>query len=321
MGKIFKTVELEQAVISEAAEFNAELYAQAKLLEDQWGKAPSAIREQVAAGKGPHKFAPRSESAIEFDISGPHGDIPLRLFKAPSGKPNGVFVYFHGGGFVFGNRSFQDPRMMEIAELANVDVIAVGYRLAPEYAYPKGADDSEAACRWVVEEGARSHGWTHFVVGGDSAGAAFALLSMIRLRSCGLQSKFDAMVLNAGWYDVSQCASIRNSTNRESVPTLRDMEMFAEHYLCEGGDATDPDVSPIYAELSDLPRALLVTGTRDIIIDDTLLLAGRLEMAGNDLEIDVYEGGEHVFQKFPIEMARICNKRIAEYIRLATVSA
>lgn len=96
------------------------------------------------------------------------------------------------------------------------------------------------------------------------------------------------------------------------------MEWFHKNYAPEE-KSSDPDVSPLYADLSGMPPALFSVGTMDPLIDDSLFMYMRWQTAGNRSELAVYPGGIHAFNAFPIELARIANRRIGDFIRAAII--
>jgi acetyl esterase/lipase len=87
----------------------------------------------------------------------------------------------------------------------------------------------------------------------------------------------------------------------------------------QGENLFDPDISPLYADLFGLPPAIFTIGTLDPLMDDTLFMYMRWLAAGNKAELAVYPGGIHVFNLFPIELARKANTRINDFIINAMV--
>ena len=77
---------------------------------------------------------------------------------------------------------------------------------------------------------------------------------------------------------------------------------------------TDPDVSPLYGELANMPPALFTIGTLDPLLDDSLFMYTRWMTAGNQAELAVYPGGIHAFNAFPLKAAERANRKIAEFI-------
>jgi acetyl esterase len=108
---------------------------------------------------------------------GPGGEIPVRVYAVERGgalRP--ALVYFHGGGFVFGNLDTHDAVCRAIAKESGAVVISVDYRLAPENKFPAAVEDSYAATVWVAANAERLGIDGHRIaVGGDSAGGNLAM--------------------------------------------------------------------------------------------------------------------------------------------------
>ena len=85
-------------------------------------------------------------------------------------------------------------------------------------------------------------------------------------------------------------------------------------YLPGGSDQRDPDISPLYADLSGLPPALFTVGTMDPLLDDTLFMYARWLAAGNEAELAVYPGGVHAFDMFPTDLAREAMARMDAFL-------
>ena len=119
----------------------------------------------------------------DLSCPAPWGDIPLRLYdgRATRGAIP-LILYFHGGGFVFGDLETHDSFCRFLAARCDLPVLAVDYRLAPEHPFPAFADDAEAVARWVAgRPEALGLDLTGLVTCGDSAGGHLAILVAQRL--------------------------------------------------------------------------------------------------------------------------------------------
>ena len=292
--------------------FNEELLARISALPDPWRFTVATVRKARAEGRGAIPLDPANPDAITLSIDGPRGEIPIRVI-VPRAPPVGAYLHIHGGGWVFGSPSFQDARLTRLADATGLVVAAVGYRLAPEYPFPAGADDCEAAARWLPDWAAGAHGVSWCAMGGESAGANLAVVALRRLAATG-DRRYRAANLNAGCYDLGLTPSARSWGGTRLVLTTRDIEMYARHYLLHGHDVRDPDVSPLHADLAGLPPALFTVGTKDPLLDDSLFMAMRWLSAGNRAELDVYPGGCHVFQAFDLPIARASLSRMEAFL-------
>ncbi len=180
MPFIFDTADFDPARIpADALALNAEIITKLTPI-DSWAFTPAQIREARKAGRGPFPLAPKSPRAEVITIEGKRGPIELRII-APE-KPKGVFLHIHGGGWVLGANDTMDPRFVAMADTIGWATVSVDYGLAPEAPYPAGPDDCETAALWLVSEGAKRFGTTTFAIGGESAGAHLALVTLLRLR-------------------------------------------------------------------------------------------------------------------------------------------
>jgi acetyl esterase/lipase len=248
-------------------------------------------------------------------IRGPAGAIPLRILR-PQGEARGVYLHFHGGGHALGSEDMMDPAHDALANAAGAVVVSVGYRLAPEHPYPAGPDDCEAAAVWLAEHARREFGLERLALGGESAGAHLAAITLVRLRDRHGAAPFRAANLVYGCYDLSLTPSARGWGERNLILSTPILSWFADLWVPDPARRRDPDVSPLYAELRGLPPALFSVGTLDPLLDDSLFMASRWTAAGNRAELAVYPGGVHGFNLFPIplarEMARRCHAFLAE---------
>ena len=108
-------------------------------------------------------------------VSGPLGDIPIRIYRPEGDGPFGTLVYFHGGGWVIGDIDTCDAVCRELATLANIVVVSVDYRMAPEHVFPAAVDDCYAVVEWVSNNQGAVNGNGRIGVAGESAGGNLAV--------------------------------------------------------------------------------------------------------------------------------------------------
>lgn len=253
---------------------------------------PEELREARGRGSAP---SPADPPAIEEVAEAGGAHVPVRIFTPTDGPARGVFLDIHGGGFYMDSAARGDVRNRELADALRIAVVSVDYRLAPEHPWPAAPDDCEVAALWLAEHAAARFGSTRLAIGGRSAGATLALATLLRLRDKGAVDGFTCAALQFGTYDVSA-----------QTPAGRRIadEYFIEAYVGHVEDRTAPDISPVYGDLDGLPPTLLVVGSKDVLLEDNLAMAGRLSAAGNDVELRIYPESPHGFTGHPTAVAR-----------------
>ena len=302
---------LPAAVDAETAAFNASverLLATQPAINDM---EPQALRD--ARESGTSVFGPIVcvDWATDRRIPGPAGEITLRQFVPETVR--GVFLHIHGGGFVLGRAHHQDVLLSLLATQCHVAVVSVDYRLAPEAPYPAGPDDCEAAALWLATHAQHEFGTQRLLIGGESAGANLAGVTLLRMRDRHRFTSFAAAVLTFGVFDLSMTPSARRWGPRNLVINTPIMQWFSDHYVSPDR-RQHQDVSPLYADLSNLPPALFTVGTLDPLLDDTLFMYARWLAAGNRGDLRVYPGGVHGFVAFPLGIARQASERIRQFV-------
>jgi acetyl esterase len=231
--------------------------------------------------------------------------VPVRVLEPSSGEARGVFLEIHGGGFYMGWAARSDLRNRRLADALGIAVVSVDYRLAPEHPWPAAPEDCETAALWLLDQAETRFGTTRLAIGGGSAGANLAMTTLLRLRDKGLADRFVAAVLHYGAFDLS---------GRTPGGRLYAEEPFIDLYVPDAADRADPDISPLFGDLHGLPPALLVCGTEDILLEDSLAMAGRLAAAGGDIDLRIYPESPHGFLSFPIAMAAAANEDIEAWL-------
>ncbi|MCX8172799.1 MAG: alpha/beta hydrolase [Archaeoglobaceae archaeon] len=229
----------------------------------------------------------------EIIIRGRNGDIKLRIYQQKRDSP--VLVYYHGGGFVICNLDTHDAICRRIARLSNATVISVDYRLAPEHKFPSAVIDAYDAAKWVYEKGDELDVDTEKIfVGGDSAGGNLATVVSIMARDSG-ENFIKGQILV---YPVVNLSWITPSWLEYSGMGILQEEMmlwFLEQYLKSREDALDPRASPIFANLSNLPPALIATAEYDPLRDEGELYGALMRRYGSSAVVIRYNGMMHGF--------------------------
>lgn len=276
----------------------------------------ASLRRAFARGDGPIPATAPSPRARLMHAADPGGRlVPLRVIAPP--VPRGIYLHMHGGGWMLGSADMRDGDMERLVEALGVACISVDYRLAPEHPYPAAPDDCETAARWLVAHAETLFGTQCLLIGGESAGAHLAAVTLLRLRDVGLGDAFAAANLAFGAYDLSMTPSQLRGDPSRTVTTRRVGERIGQAFLPANIDRRHPDVSPLYADLAGLPPALFTVGTLDQLLDDSLFMHARWVAAGNPAELAVYPGGVHGFTAMGGELAEAAHQRIEGFLQAA----
>ncbi|MEX2520848.1 MAG: alpha/beta hydrolase [Paracoccaceae bacterium] len=301
------------AVTAETAAFNRQLEATLAAAPKTHEVAPAASRAARAEGRSifPHGGpAPGSEWR-----EAPTHPGRVRVTPAP-GEAAGVFIHIHGGGWTIGAADQADLWCQYLAREAGVAVVSIPYRLAPENPWPAPADDAEAGALWVLENAARLFGTDRIAIGGESAGAHLAAVTLGRLKARGLGGRIHAALMHYGVFDLAMTPSMANWGARQLILSTPTIAWFVKNLIAgDGSLAADAAASPIRADLSGMPPALFQCGTNDPLLDDTLFMAARWLAAGAKAELNLYPGGAHAFDMFDLAIAREARAAAARFLK------
>lgn len=211
----------------------------------------------------------------------PHGNLPGR-----------VFLYLHGGGFVFGLTPLHLHMGAYLAQKMSVQVLMVDYRLAPYHPFPAALDDCVTAYTWLLEQGFSAQ---DIVMAGDSAGGNLTITSMMKLRDAGFPLPAAAACLSPVIDLTKKDLSITEFEDPLLPPKA--IKLYTESYVGEN-DAHDPLISPAFGNLHHLPPLLVHVGEDEILRDDAVRLASLAEAAGVDVKVEIYPRMWHVWQLY-----------------------
>lgn len=227
-----------------------------------------------------------------------------------------VLLWLHGGAFIL--PAVPDVHVRMVAQLCR-ELGAVGfvpdYRLAPFNRFPAGLDDCERAYRSLLDRGFPA---SRIIVGGDSAGGNLTLALLLRLRKAGLPMPAGAVPVSpvTEMGRVHGPASRCTRNRRDPILPIAALARVDELYA-GGWDASDPELSPLYADCRGFPPLYFLASDNEVLLDDTVLLARRAREAGVDVRLDVWPLLPHAFPLFEalFPEVRTARRDIAAFMR------
>ena len=222
------------------------------------------------------------------------GGVPGIEVTIAGNASENVILYFHGGVYVIGAAAHTVPLVGEIVRRTGVRAITLDYRLAPEHPYPAAVDDARAAYEGLLKQGIAPG---RIVLAGESAGGGLAVAALLASRDAGLPMPACAFLMSP-YADLT--LSGETLTTREPLDpilTPEGLRVRAPEYL-GGADASDPLISPIFADLDGLPPLLIQVGSHEILLDDAIRLAATAAAGDVAVTLEVTPGVPHVFQGF-----------------------
>lgn len=229
-------------------------------------------------------------------IDGPGVPLGLRFYtpRGLSGR-SPALLFFHGGGWIYGDLESHDATCRFLAEEAQVRVVAVDYRLAPEAPFPAAVDDAMTAWAWIVDH-AQGLGIDpeRIAVGGDSAGGNLAaVVAQQTVAAGGAAPAFQLLIYPATDF-VGRAAS-RDTYATGFFLTKDFMDLAEENYLVGGEDRADPRLSPLHGDVAGVAPAYVVTAGFDPLLDEGTAYGDKLRAAGVPVEQVCEEGLIHGF--------------------------
>jgi acetyl esterase len=278
-------------------------------------EARATIRSRFVSNPAPEPVAEVVDLAVPID----GGSVDVRVYRPEAVGSLPILVYAHGGGFVFCDLDSHDGLCRSLANLIPAVVISVGYRLAPEHAWPTAAEDVYAVTQWAAQHAGDFGGDAErVVVGGDSAGGNLAAVTALMARDRGGPDLAGQLLL----YPVI-AADFRTESHRLFGTGYYNpraaLQWYWDQYVPEHADRDHPYASPLKARLDDLPAAVVVLAGHDPCHDEAMAYADALEAAGVVTSRCPFEGGIHGFMTMPMldiaqEARRLACRELARLI-------
>lgn len=206
--------------------------------------------------------------------------IQARIYTPTGQGPFPIIVYYHGGGWVFGNLESTDGGCQLLAVATQSIVVSIDYRLAPEYKFPTPLHDAYDGLLWVHAQAEAWNGLAQqIVVAGDSAGGNLATVVAILARDLKGPT-ISAQTLIYPVTDMSKQAPSYETYGEHYGLDTEAMQWFASHYSNEQADLHNPLISPLLtADFSGLPKTLIIAAEADVLFDEGVAYAKKLQAA------------------------------------------
>ncbi|MBO0734414.1 MAG: alpha/beta hydrolase [Methylocapsa sp.] len=220
------------------------------------------------------------------------GGVPCEWSLAPGSEPARVLIFFHGGGYCSGSILSHRRMATEAGRAGAMRVLAAGYRLAPEHPYPAAIEDALS-----VWNGLRSQGIAakRIAVGGDSAGGGLTLALIQRLRDAAEELPACAWLVSP-WTDLTMSGETI-ATKEAADPLIHKAYLaeLAEAYVPSRIDRRDPQISPLFADLSRFPPMLIQIGSAETLLSDSSRLAAAAGAANVPVTLEIWPDMIHAW--------------------------
>jgi acetyl esterase len=242
---------------------------------------------------------PLPVASVAVSMPAEHGVIPATLYTpAEVPDPSGLLVYYHGGGFAVGSRISHEPVARYLATHAGVRVLSVEYRRAPEHRFPAAVEDAIAAFEYAHRQAADLGADPgRIAVGGDSAGGNLAAVTAQHaVRREGPIPAFQLLMYPPT--DLTTRPPSRDLFAHSSTFTDRNLQWALANYLPPGTDLSDPRLSPLHGEVTNLPPAYIASAGFDPLRDDAVRYADKLRAGGVPLTLSRQPDLPHAYLNF-----------------------
>ncbi len=283
---------------------------------DFYKTSPEQARKTFRGLRPDPDTLPTIHHREDMTINVDGAQIALRVYRPDDDAILPVLVWFHGGGWVFGDLDSGELACREMAAKAHCAIVSVDYRLAPESRFPVALDDCIAATHWVIDNAQSLNiDSSKLAVGGDSAGGNLAAGVAQYARDNAVPVRLQALI-----YPVTQPNFDTPSYQRNAEGyflSLESMQWFFDHYVPDHAQRADPRVSPLNGTLSGLAPAWVMTCAFDPLCDDGLLYADALEKAGVSVQRHHREDSIHGVFGMAVEPGTEARADVAQHLKQA----
>lgn len=240
--------------------------------------------------------------------------VPAQFIRAPGASSSHVILYIHGGGWTVPLQDQDRVDAAQLSEATGASVLLPDYRLLPDHPFPAGLQDCVTTYTWLRSQGVDA---SQIVIIGGSAGAQLTLTTAVELKQNGETLPAALVALSPPTDFAMSGESYRTKTGADPVLGNGLAENAFEAYTGHGAaDVRNPLISPLYANVAGFPPTLLMVGTQEILLSDSIRMAGHLKASGVEVELVVWPGMFHGFESQSyIPEAQLANEQIVSFIR------
>ena len=259
-----------------------------KLTGDEWKVLQKRRDEATAQALQPVKQ--------KFHVSVQQEKIAgVRVYRvkpqaiAPENR-NRLLVHLHGGGYVFDSGEAGAFEAVLMANFGKIEVVSVDYRIPPDFPFPAALDDALA----VWKEIASSRDTKNLGLLGTSAGGGMTLALVLKLKELKM-SLPGAIMAGAPWSDMTKTGDTfyTNKMVDNALGSTDELLDAAAKVYAGEHDLKEPLLSPVYGDLGGFPPTILLSGTHDIMLSNTVRVHQKLMQAGSEAELLVFEAQSH----------------------------
>jgi epsilon-lactone hydrolase len=222
------------------------------------------------------------------------GGVPAAEITVDGIEPRHVVLYFHGGVYVMGEAALAADLASQVGRRTDAKVMSVDYRLAPEHPYPAAVDDTLAAYEGLLDNGTAP---SDIVLAGESAGGALAVATLVSARDRGLPLPAAAFVMSPYADLTLSGATMETKSEVDPLMSREALQARVADYTA-GQDPALGLVSPVFADLADLPPLIIQAGSHEVLLDDAVRLARQAATADVEVTLEITPRVPHVFQAY-----------------------
>jgi acetyl esterase/lipase len=219
--------------------------------------------------------------------------VPSEWIDYPN-SCSGTILYLHGGAYALGSINSHRELIARLVNTTNCRALTINYRLAPENPFPAALEDAINAYDWLISIGINP---SRICIAGDSAGGGLAIATLLALREKDMPLPAGVLCFSP-WFDLTLSGdSVYKNENLDPILSSSILETYVNYYI-GSNKASEPMISPLFADLRGLPPIHIQSGRNEILLDDSVRFYEKAQQAGVDVTLKIWDDMIHVFQLF-----------------------